>query len=273
MPYLKLNRLVLIGLLAFATLPNALASDFQYFGNEIDFWNKQESNVPKAKTAPQSQSSEKKSSEEVPGDAPNRFSWNKVMDPKNKDFFKEGDYTPPEPFMEIVRNPSDANLKMWFAYIDKKNQLSDRLQARMKEYVEKNSVKLGEGGRNYAETRTAALTRVPEDAKRFRFRMYFDSHCPHCKRMFATLAELQSKGFYVEAVQVDNDPKGLEGLPVPATRAGPKEINEKDIKSVPLLLVGDLKNKAVYRLTGYHSVASIFQTVSQGLSQPGAGMN
>lgn len=267
MTYLKLNRRALVPLIGLVVFSNALASEFQYFGNEINYWNAQEQKASKVTPAPQPQATEKKPTEDVPGDPQSKFSWNKVLDPKNKEFFKEGDYTPPEPFMEIVRNPSDANLKMWFAYIEKKNQLSDRLQARMKEYVEKNSVKLGEGGRNYANTRSAQLARVPEDAKRFRFRMYFDSHCPHCKRMYATLSELQSKGFYVEAVQIDRDPKGLEGLPVPATRAGANEITEKDIKSVPLLLVGDLKKKAVYRLSGYQTVASIFQTINQEVSR------
>lgn len=267
MTYLTLNKWLLAAAFGLTSISNASASEFQYFGNEINYWNKESPKSPKATPAPQAQAQEKKSTETVAGDPQEKFSWNKVLDPKNKDFFKEGDYTPPEPFMEIVRNPSDANLKMWFAYIEKKNQLSDRLQARMKEYVEKNSVKLGEGGREYANTRTAQLARVPEDAKRFRFRMYFDSHCPHCKRMFATLAELQSRGFYVEAVQVDRDPKGLDGLPVPATRAAPSEIENKEIKSVPLLLVGDLKKKAVYRLTGYQSVASIFQTINQEVSR------
>ena len=37
------------------------------------------------------------------------------------EFFKEGDYSPPEPFMELARNPTDENIRMWFQYLDKKN--------------------------------------------------------------------------------------------------------------------------------------------------------
>ncbi|MGK5087099.1 hypothetical protein WDW86_06040 [Bdellovibrionota bacterium FG-2] len=213
---------------------------------------------------------------------PGTFNWNQYLDPKNKEFFKEGDYTPPEAFMEIVRNPTDENLKLWFAYNDKKNQLSDRLQARMKEYIEKYpgaklpgnlggppSGQLGgqleNTGRSYLQAKANALPKAEPDAKRFRFRMYFDSHCPHCKKMFGTLTELQERGFMVEARQVDNDPRGLEGLSIPAVRATPDELREKSIQNVPLLLVGDLTNKTVYRIPGYQSVSSIFQTIaSQG---------
>lgn len=265
MTYLKLSKQTMLGAFLMLSGLGSLggASEFQYFGKEIDYWNNAPAKQSQTPSVTPQATLEKKAEGESDGAPQDKFSWSKFLDPKNKDFFKEGEYTPPEPFMEIVRNPTDANLKMWFAYIEKKNQLSERLQARMREYVEKNSVKLGDGGRAYAQAKTEALTRVPDEAKRFRFRMYFDSHCPHCKRMFGTLAELQSKGFYVEAVQVDSDPKGLEGLPVPATRAVPKEINEKDIKSVPLLLIGDLKNKVVFRLTGFQSVSSIFQSISE----------
>ena len=82
--------------------------------------------------------------------------------------------------------------------------------------------------------------------------------------MFGTLAELQSRGFMVEARQIDNDPRGLENLPIPAQHAAPEEIREKNIQSVPLLLVGDLSKKTVYRLTGFQSVSSIFKAIPEG---------
>ncbi len=237
-------------------------STFEYFGSQINYWNERTDTASKAVSPPVKPQTE----------ATGSFPWETYLDPKKKEFFKEGDYTPPEPFMEIVRNPTDANLKMWFAYIDKKNVLAQRLQERMRDYLEKNSVSLGETGRASLQTKLATLSQsqTQVDAKRFRFRMYFDSHCPHCKKMFDTLQTLQAKGFYVEAKQVDSDPKGLEGLGIPTTRASKEEIQQKDIQSVPVLLIGDLQSKTVYRLTGYQSVSDIFAALRQP-SVPGGG--
>lgn len=245
---------------------HAVASEnsFQYFGEEIDFWQSGKKPVPPETLKPASRALKAPETAQVGNES--QFSWKKVMDPNNKEFFKEGDYTPPEPFMEIVRNPTDENLKMWFSYIQKKNLLSDRLQKRMQDYATRNGLQTGELRQIPTAQSNPSVPQVLADSKRFRFRMYFDSHCPHCKKMFGTLTELQDKGFYVEAVQVDNDP--LESaIPIPATRASPGELQEKDIKSVPLLLVGDLEKKSVYRLTGYHSTSDVFQAISQGLAK------
>lgn len=267
MTYLKLSNIIQASFITVVALHSAAfgATEFQYFGSDIDFWHEQKAK-PQTVTAEKKEhlSQEKKPGGEAVTEPAERFLWQKFLDPKNKEFFKEGDYTPPEPFMEIVRSPTDANLKLWFSYIEKKNELSDRLQVRMREYMEKNSLKLGEAGQQVVKAKVANLPKVEPDAKRFRFRMYFDSHCPHCKKMFGTLAELQGRGFYVEARQVDNDPRGTEGLSIPTQRASPSEIKERGIQSVPLLLVGDLQKKAVYRLTGFQSVSSIFEAISQG---------
>ena len=272
MTFSRLNKLAFVVVILcviasvfLAARPSLAATDFDFFGTDIDYWHeaksKQHSTVEK-KDQPALPSDTRGLRDPAPESA-DRFSWTKVLDPKNKEFFKEGDYTPPEAFMEIVRNPTDANLKLWFAYNEKKNQLSDRLQARMKEYMEKNTVKLNDTGRAYLESKASALPKTEPDAKRFRFRMYFDSHCPHCKKMFGTLVELQSRGFMVEAKQVDSDPRGLENLPIPAQRAARGELQEKNIQNVPLLLIGDLTKKTVYRMTGYQNISSIFQAIAK----------
>lgn len=235
------------------------SSDFQYFNSEIDYWNSKPSTAPNAEK--KALSSEVKATETA--ETPGTFSWQKYLDPKNKEFFKEGEYTPPEPFMEIVRNPTDSNLKNWFTYIDKKNELTRKLQERMQEYLSKNAPTIETVGKDTMKARLASLPITEPDAKRFRFRMYFDSHCPHCKKMFGTLSELQSRGFYVEAKQIDSDPKGLEGAGIPTSRATPGEIQEKDIQSVPVLLIGDLEKKTVFRLTGYQSTANVFAAIGQ----------
>ena len=234
-------------------------NQFYYFGTKIDYWNEKAEKKAAAPTNPPA-------SEKPKEDNSNKnteFPWKTYLDPKNKEFFKEGDYMPPEPFIEIVRNPTDENLKLWFAYIDKKNELAQRLQAKMKDYIDKNSVSLGDAGRASLNAKLASLPHTEPVAKRYRFRMYFDSHCPHCRKMFGTLQALQAKGFYVEAKQVDSDSHGLEGLGIPTSRATPNEIQQKDIQSVPVLLIGDLETKTVYRLTGYQSISDIFSALRQ----------
>ncbi|MGK5083098.1 hypothetical protein WDW37_07305 [Bdellovibrionota bacterium FG-1] len=240
----SLVGLLLLGL-PFAPAP---ADEVQYFDHGIDFW---QPFVPAMKSAP----------------ADGAFPWHQYLDPKNKEFFREGDYTPPEPFMEIVRNPTDANLKMWFGYISKKNELSSRLQTRMQEYLVKNGPAIPALEKERVSAQLAALPRSAPTAQRYRFRLYFDSHCPHCKRMLSTMAELQTQGYFVEAKQVDQDTRELSGVTIPVEQALPGEMKEKEIKSVPVLLVGDLFKKVVYRINGYQTTAQVLAALPKGDEQ------
>jgi len=248
----------------FLLIPSATSfasgSEFQYFQKEIDFWNEK----TEAVSSPSVPAKETKvetplvSKAEEPQKEP--FQWGTYLDPKNKEFFKEGDYTPPEPFMELVRNPTDANMKMWFAYHEKKTELSTRLQERMSEYLAKNGKALPEA----EKARIAAIApAAPKnlDLQRYRFRMYFNSTCPHCQRMFQTLADLQAKGFFVEAKQLDREKGPVRSLPFPADFASPDEIKQKNIQGVPLLLIGDLKKKVVYRLNGFQTTTDVLKTI------------
>jgi hypothetical protein len=262
---------MILGVTSIFPLTELAAADsdgFNYFSNGIDFWSNQKPTSDKSNTQSTSKGDKSVSTKPEPDStyAPaGKFPWSKYLDPNHKEFFKEGDYTPPEPFMEIVRNPTDENLKQWFAYIQKKNELSVQLNHRMQEY-------LGKSTGNNVETpqkeqliaRASSLPRNAPDADRFRFRLYFDSKCPHCKRMMGTLSALRAQGYFVEAHQVDNDPEGLKGLPIPAERAAPGEIEAKTIKSVPLLLIGDLKSKTVYRITGFQTVDDVLKSLPQG---------
>lgn len=238
----------------------ALGNDFQYFSKGVDYWN-ENSPAPKetvAKPAPEKRAENAPPKVEEGQKEP--FSWEKHLDPKNKEFFREGDYTPPEPFMELVRNPSDENLKMWFAYVDRKNELAARLHDRMTEYLAKN-------GGVPAEQKNVIAALAPKaspiDAKRYRLRLYFNSTCPHCQKMFGTLKELQAQGFYIEARQLDREAKSLTALPFPVDFASPQEAQQKNIQSVPLLLIGDLKRKVVYRLTGFQTTDAVISAIQQ----------
>ena len=81
------------------------ATDFKYFeDSKLHFWPEQ---IPinQSEAAPKTAET---------------FQWKKYLDPKNEEFFKEGDYTPPAPFIEIARNPTDANIRNWFKYLETK---------------------------------------------------------------------------------------------------------------------------------------------------------
>lgn len=247
MKYCLLPKIFLI-LLGSASLTLS-GSDFQYFDSGIDYWeSKKPKNAPKVLV--------KAEEKPKPSEA---FDWKKHLDPKNTEFFKEGSHVPPEPFMELVRNPSDENIKNWFLLIEKKNELADRMQKRIEEYLEKQQGT--PESRSILREKKAHFQQVKLDAKKYRFRFYFDSKCPHCKRMFQTVSELQSMGYYVEAFQLDDGNNPLPGLSVPAVRASQEERKKYNIQSVPLLLIGDLKKKVVYRLSGFQTVSSIMAAI------------
>ena len=234
----------------------AQAGSIQYFDNKIDYWDDQ----PKDTTKP--------TTETEPQDG--KFPWKTYMDPKNKEFFKEGDYTPPEPFMEVARNPSDDNIKNWFDFMQKKNELAQRLQTKMQEYLVKNAQAqapvVGAAPKLVVADSKPVKPSVRVDPARFHFRMYFESTCPHCRRMFSVLKRLKDEGFTVEALEVDSGPVPEEEKIVPIGKADPAELKQRGVKGVPFLLVADVKRQAVLPpVEGYHDydeVISLLQSAS-----------
>ncbi|MGE3759544.1 MAG: hypothetical protein AB7H97_17395, partial [Pseudobdellovibrionaceae bacterium] len=85
----------ILGLIAISDATNA--KELQYFDEKINFWDE-----PSKKGDERTETSTVKGSEKE-----GNFPWKTYLDPKNKEFFSEGDYTPPEPFMEVARNPTD----------------------------------------------------------------------------------------------------------------------------------------------------------------------
>lgn len=242
-----IHKLVLLLLLS----SSAHAEKLEYFDSKIDFWG----DKPGAKDTPKVQTR--------PADNQDgKFPWKMFLDPKNKEFFKEGDYTPPEPFMEVARNPTDDNIKQWFELMKKKNELQTKLQERMAEYMAKNGeVKVP------ATITTAAPApqnskekNVALDPSRFRLRMYFESTCPHCRRMFQVLKRFQESGFHVEALQVDSGPVPDVEKIVPISKADPNDLKKHGIKGVPFLLVADTKRKSLLpAIEGYHDFDEILR--------------
>lgn len=229
----------------------AFAEDVRFFdGSSINYWDSPAPNVdlPKAVPAPAVTLDVQSSG----------FSWQTVMDPKHDDFFKEGDYKPPAAFMEVARDPSDHNIRMWNAYIARKNELMTRLTHRLQEY----------SAQNVAATPLPVVQPaskpqdVNQDPKRFRIRMYFDSTCPQCQRMMTTLSDLAARGFDVEAKQIDERPLASQGAAFPVTRADPEDVKRHGISSVPFLLVGDLQREVVYKMAGFKTAGDIFSEIA-----------
>jgi thiol-disulfide isomerase/thioredoxin len=265
-----LNFVVVLLVIGFSVA--AFAGEVTFFGEGIDYWNDKaktvapapEASVSPPPSAPTStaesiKQAEAAGTEQKPQEGPvEKFDWQPFLDAKSKEFFREGDYTPPEPFMEIVRNPSDANLRMWFAYIERKNALTQRLAERMNEYVRKNGGAMPAEARAHVQTVASKLPTVARDYRSLRFRMYFDSTCPHCKKMFQTLNELQSRGYFVEARQVDQGPTQHLGSEVPIVPASKDELKKFGVNSVPLTLIGDLGTGTVFRHSGFQSADDLF---------------
>ena len=220
---------------------------FDYFDSDIDYWNEQWRGQEQARP-----NQKKKASE---------FDWSKHLNPENKEFFKEGSYTPPAAFMELVRNPNDENIKNWFALVAKKNQLSQQLTDRIQKYLAKNQ-KLARPKKGIMQNIANNLPKNTKNYKSFRFRLYFESTCPHCKRMMQTMSELQDNGYYVELRQIDKNHAGMQPLPFPVTYATERELQEKNINSWPVLFIGDLERKMVYRLDGYRSTSDVLLAIS-----------
>ena len=165
--------------------------------------------------------------------------------------------------MELARNPTDNNIKNWIAYNNLKSSLNKKLQRRMKEYLSKNS--------EYNPLVLQVLNKKTKkqktlfDPSRFRVRMYFDSKCIHCKRMFNTLLELQSRGVYVEAFQIDDGVFKKSQFPLPIQRATKFEIKKHNIETVPFTLIADLKKKVLYpAIRGFQSVDGITTLLKKG---------
>lgn len=264
-------------LLAFAVGTSAgaaLAEEVSFFSGGIDYW--KEAPSPPALQASRHEEPAKVESEPPPASIEEtaklkpaeaeRFDWRPFLDAKNIEFFREGDYTPPEPFMEIMRDPSDANLRMWFAYIERKNALTQRLAARMDDYARRHGSSMSQQEKARVETVASQLPRTDaRDYRSLRFRMYFDSTCPHCQKMFSTLNSLQELGYFVEARQIDSGSLAHIRASVPIQQATPAEVKGFQIRSVPFLLIGDMHKGTVYRQTGFATPEEI---LSRFQSQP-----
>lgn len=274
MTHSRLDRWIFLTLVvlsfcnAFLFVSGCFASieDIQYFGEpDMDFWKRPTLQKPKAGPKSPSTPAVSTSTPSVKV-AESTFPWKKYLDPKSDEFFREGDYLPPPPFMEIARNPNDENIENWLKYIAAKNEISQRLQAKLTEYAQKRQT----GAQLKVATAEPAIQIKPqetvplhEDAKRFRLRLYFDSKCPHCAKMIQTAQSLSQKGLWIELKQIDQDSRARERIPFPVTSASTAELKQYQIESVPLLLVGDLRSRTYFKIQGYQTEESVLRAFSE----------
>lgn len=226
------------------------AGELSYFESKIDFWGEKKMTASSPAIVQKIESSEG-----------GKFPWKTYLDPKNKEFFKEGDYTPPEPFMEIARNPTDENIKSWFEFMKKKNELARKLDERVREYLVKNGQEpTGRIEPPPASKKVVTSSQGPFDPARFKVRMYFESTCPHCRRMFSVLKRLQDEGVEVHALQIDRGPVRSEEKIVPMDVATTDEVKKHGITGVPFLVVADTKRKALLPpIQGFHDFEELVQ--------------
>lgn len=253
-----------------------MEGDVQYFKDpDLDYWKKSDS-APATKISV-SAAVKKAAASTTTVAGKSQFPWNKYLSPSNDEFFKEGDYTPPAPFMEIARNPSDENIENWFRYLETKNELLRNLQQRLTSY---STIHPQPGVANYApavpkivddevmlktKSRVEAPAPIGVNSKNFRMRLYFDSHCPHCQKMLGTVAELMRMGYWVELKQVDKDTAIRAKIPFAVSDADPAELKRYQIDSVPVLLIGDLKKQTFSKIQGYHDVREIVGALGNNL--------
>ena len=239
------NNILLVLLLA----SQVQAEDFNYFEKRIDYFS-----AGQNKTAVRSKKTENPDT--------TLFDWQKYMNPSNTEFFKEGEHTPPEPFMEVARNPTDQNLRMWFSYIDKKNQIANRFQLRMAEYMKENAMNTNVPTFLDVKPQVQQVT-SHVDVSRFKFRFFFDSSCPHCKKMFQTMKDLNSQGFRIEGRQTDDIPISAESVGFDIEKAQKQELLKHQIQGVPFLLIADRQSKAVMKVAGFQSTQEVLQKLNK----------
>lgn len=247
---------------------------FDYFDKSIDYWDLKGSQKtstaigrPQLKT-PHPTKDPHQRTEGFKNRENKKFDWTLYLNPKTtedlKEVFREGNHTPPTPLLEVAKNPTDKNIKNWFEFIDRKNKFMARLNQKMSEYLEKTKdLKPSEKKliKRQVENQRGKIAHQPVNPKRFYFRMYFESSCPHCQQMMGELTKLQNMGFYIELRQIDDNKSYARGLPFKVGKASKSELREKKIDAWPVLFIGDQEKKIIYRVNGFQKASDILMTL------------
>lgn len=232
----------------------SFAQDFSFFKEDkkIDYW----ANV-NSKNKNKNNKNDKNPDES--------FDWNLYLNPNNKEFFKEGNYVPPVPFMEVIKNPNEENIKNWFLMIEVKNNLMNRLRENILLYLKKNS--------NLKDNERSAIIQESERSlgqkdqfnnrdiiQKYAFQLYFDSKCPFSLKMIDSVLQLRNEGFYVEFIQVDDGNSSVQSR-VPVMKASAQDLKLNKITATPVLFVKELHNKTTIRIDGFMSGGDIINKI------------
>lgn len=235
-----MRTFIILSLFIFSTISFA---EINFFDSKIDFW----------------KDKKVESKQEHIKDSKAKFDWKTYKDPENDEFFREGNYLPPKPFLEVARRPTDKNIKNWMDYINQKNQIQKRFLAALREYQKKNN--LGAKANEVLETKISKVNFIPSENSKISISTYFLTTCPACKKMFNTLEILQNKGVYVEAIQIDTDKYLKKAILVPMRMAEEKEIKgmKESGLGVPYSIIR-INGKA-QTLSGYQTPESIMLAI------------
>lgn len=233
------------------------SKEFSFFTEDkkIDYWQK----VKPTKTKNKIKSEES-------------FEWDTYLNPNNKEFFKEGNYVPPVPFMEVIKNPNDENIKNWFLMIEMKNNLMNRLRENILLYLEKNKNLKEEDRiaiRQESEKSLGPQNQVHsrEFVRKYALKLYFDSKCPYSLKMIESVTQLRNVGFYVEFVQIDDSNSGIQNR-IPVIQATAQELKLNSITATPVLFIKELNQKTIVRIDGFMSDKEIINKIqNKGLGE------
>lgn len=236
--------------LVFLVLPSAASASMDFFDGGIAYWPKNVKPIERVSNEPV-----------VPEDVPAEFDWSAHLDPNRDEFFREGDYLPPAPFMEVSRRPNEQNIKRWFTYIQRKNEVAARLQQKLQAYLRARGNGLPVDRPKPVPERLVADGGVADDVA---IRFYFDSQCPHCRRMFAIVGDLARQGVDIEGRQVDREPVPPQlSSAVPILHVDGEDLAKHGIQSVPQLLIASGSTGRLYRLSGYQDMESIKAAIAK----------
>lgn len=211
----------------------------EYFDGKIEYFSENQ----------QAKLSKPKSSQ---GEKQKKFEWKTYLDEKNDEFFKEGDYIPPAPFLEAMRNPSRQNILLFEKWNEKKNFLLNRFNQKRAEVLGKNPL-LTE------EVKNQDLSLIKE----FNFVFYFDSMCSSCKGMFEVINNLVASDVFIEAVRLDESENQVLGLSIPWSKATRNELKHLNITAVPMLMAYKKGSNDAYKIVGKKSVLEITEILQK----------
>lgn len=226
---------------------SANADSFSFFNEGINYWPEEDKEAPKKKEIPDSQRKDKKKN----------FDWDKYMDPESDEFFKEGNYIPPAPFMEFYRRPTKENAQKWDAYLKKRNFIHKRALLAAQRYLDA-------PGFQSKPNEIKPLSSIGEEeiSKVFKNKwvvFYFDKNCSFCKQMYPAINKLAFSGVQVQAVRLDSEGGPISGLRIPWEKAKPGEAEKMKISVTPTTLVISDQTKKVKKVTGVRSVEDILK--------------